>query len=462
MSTPPVVPTIHLRGQTARLDRVFDLVRFVTNHQPLADCLDELPRRLAEVFAADICSIYVLEGEDLVMRANVGFPADALGEVRLAIGQGITGVAVECMRPISVSLAASHASYRHFDSLDEERFPVFLALPILGPRGPLGALVLQRREQQAFDDTAIELAVALTAPIAAVLERASLVEALRAQHRSLPPGRRRVTLSGRTVVRGRAFGRAWALRRPAPDRAAAASASPATESARLALDRAVLQARRALAAHHEGAKERGLDTALFGPLQSILEDARLRERTLAGCDSGHSLAHALVTAGSEAARAATRSGESYALERAHTINDLCEALAALVSDPALTEAPAGAVLVGDRITLYDLLVSGRHQPRALVLGDAVHDATTTTLAQLIGVPTVTGVSNLFRWISDGEMVLVDADHGLVRVNPTRLDIAALRQQQRQAGGERDASQREPIPGVEGEGETIAARVEASR
>ncbi|MBK8481503.1 MAG: GAF domain-containing protein [Proteobacteria bacterium] len=433
MSTPALVPTIHLRGQAAQLDRVFDLVRFVTNHQPLSACLDELPRRLAEVFSADVCSIYILEGEDLVMRANVGFPAAALGEVRLAIGQGITGVAVECMRPISVNLAPQHTSYHHVDGLEEERFPVFLALPILGPRGPVGALVLQRRAQAAFGDTTIELAVALTAPIAAVLERARLVDALRAQHRALPPGRRRVTLSGRTVVRGRAFGRAWALRRPEPARAPGSNPVAASESAALALDRAVAQLRRALTAEGERASKRGLETAVFGPLHSILDDTRLRERILAGCDGRSSLAHALLTAGSEAARAATRAGEDFALERAHTINDLCETLVALVSDASLTETPPGAVLVGDRLTIYDLLISGRRQPSALVLGDAVQEATTATLAQLIGVPTVTGVNDLFRWISDGETLLVDADHGLVRVSPTRLDIAAVRQQRRQDG-----------------------------
>src|SRR5262245_32802408 len=121
-----LVPTIHAHGEATRLDAVLDLVAFTARPRPLSVALDELPRRMAKVFAADVCSIYLLEREDLVMRGNVGFPARALGEVRLLVGQGITGRAIEYMRPISLNAAPEHSSYRHFPGLGEEKFPIFL------------------------------------------------------------------------------------------------------------------------------------------------------------------------------------------------------------------------------------------------------------------------------------------------------------------------------------------------
>ena len=61
------------------------------------------------------------------------------------------------MRPISTDTAEQHAAYKHFAELGEERFPVFLAVPIRGKTGPLGALVVQRREARRSTDADIEL-----------------------------------------------------------------------------------------------------------------------------------------------------------------------------------------------------------------------------------------------------------------------------------------------------------------
>ena len=44
----------------------------------------------------------------------------------------------------------------------------------------------------------------------------------------------------------------------------------------------------------------------------------------------------------------------------------------------------------------------------------------------LGLPVVAGVTELFRWVSDGDRVLVDGDGGSVIVNPSRVDVAAHR------------------------------------
>src|SRR5260221_12571488 len=126
MATPRhAKPTVHERGNR-RLDAVLDFVAFAARPMPLVTLLDEAPRRIASVFTADVCSLYLLEGDghELVMRGNVGFGCEALGQIRLRIGEGITGEAVEYLRPISAETAEQHASFKAFAELDEERFPV--------------------------------------------------------------------------------------------------------------------------------------------------------------------------------------------------------------------------------------------------------------------------------------------------------------------------------------------------
>src|SRR5260370_8276662 len=119
-------PRVHQRGNK-RLDGVLDFVAFTARPMPLHSLLDEAPRRIAALLEADVCSLYLLEGEksELVMRGNVGFSNEAIGQVRLRVGEGITGEAVEYMRPLSSETAAQHTPSKHFTALAETPFPLF-------------------------------------------------------------------------------------------------------------------------------------------------------------------------------------------------------------------------------------------------------------------------------------------------------------------------------------------------
>src|SRR5439155_1763592 len=81
-----------------------------------------------------------------LLRGNNGFNREVLGEIRLKVGQGITGTAVETMRPVTVDDARVTEQFEYFPQLAEERYPAFLAVPLLSGGRPRGALVLQRAQ----------------------------------------------------------------------------------------------------------------------------------------------------------------------------------------------------------------------------------------------------------------------------------------------------------------------------
>ncbi len=430
--SPRLVPTIHAHGDATRLDAVLELVAYSARPRPLSVALDELPRRLAKVFDADVCSIYLLEGETLVMRGNVGFPASALSEIRLGVGHGITGLAVEYMRPISLNAASEHSSYQHFPSLGEEKFPIFLALPIVGTEGPLGALVLQRRTPPAFTSQDVELAAALTSPIAALADRARLVDALHGSKRPSARGARRITLSGRSVVPGRALGVLRAFPRP-ESRSAKDVRGQLSEGAER-LDLAIAQAHRALhLLQKESPAQEAAGMRPLQELQTILEDARLKERALELATRRRDTGAGLLDLGLEAQRTAGNLGNEYAMQRATLIADVCEALSVFVDPSWKPDVPPGAVLVGSQFTAFDLLVSMRLRPAAVVLGEHTGDALSKQLLKSIKVPAVVDVAGLFRWSQVGEIALVDGDHGLVRLNPSRAEVATVRYEKKRHG-----------------------------
>ncbi len=434
-------PRVHGRGNR-RLDGVLDFVAFAARPMPVLTLLDDAPGRIVELLEADVCSLYLVEGRsELVMRANVGFSSDAIGQVRLRVGEGITGEAVEYMRPISTETAEQHAAYKHFAELGEERFPVFLAVPIPGRAGPLGAIVVQRRTR-AFSDHDVELLVLVGGVIAAGSRHAELVgEEGDRRTRNTGSGTRRVTLAGRPIVSGRALGAVAALRRPAGRPGERTSAGSSKEDVRL-LRSAFEAADKSIRELRERARSRGLerDAAFLATYLEILGDMRFRERATELAAAGTGVATALSKVARAVAHAAASvSKDAFLEERARDIEDLCDALTMLATTERRSTLPSKAVLLGDTLTVFDLLVSARSQPTGIVLSERASGPRTRVLLKLMGIPAVADVKGLFRWASDGDVALLDGDHGFLVINPSKSEVASLREHRRARRDGKDAS-----------------------
>ena len=424
-----------------RLEATLEFATFASRPMPLVSLLDEAPRRIAQILRADVCSIYLLEGEgELVMRGNVGFARSALGQIRLAIGQGMTGESVEYMRPVIADAAATHASYKQFDELDETRFPVFLAVPLRGKSGPVGAAVVQRKDGP-FDKSEVELLVLLGALIAAGIRTAELIDAQRERShgphsaRRAGGGTRKVTLTGRPMVPGLALGAVAALRRP-PSRPSSprgvvpqANGDQDVKMLRAAFDVGE-KAIRALLARAEDL-DLGGQAGFLTTYIEILGDARFRQRALALASEGAGMPFALGRVAREVTRAAHQvTRDPFMEDRARDIEDLCDALSMLAASDKRAELPTKAVLVGDALSVFDVLVSSRAHPVAVVLTERSSGPRTRALLELMSVPSIVDVQGLFRWASDGDVALTDADHGLFVINPSKSEIAAVRERAR--------------------------------
>ncbi|MBS2015998.1 MAG: GAF domain-containing protein [Deltaproteobacteria bacterium] len=434
-------PKVHARGNR-RLDAVLDFVAFAAKPMPLVTLLDEAPRRIALIFEADICSLYLVEGDGttLVMRGNVGFTANAIGQVRLQIGEGMTGETVEYLRPVTSDDAMQDAAHKHFDDLGEERFPRFLAIPIRAKAGPLGALVVQRSAAKpAFDDHDVELLAALGAIIAAGIRHAELIDSRRDRpvaSRRAGGGTRKVTLTGRPFVGGRAIGAIAALRRPAA-RPSEARVDDDVREDRRRLRGAFDVADKAIRALADRARamQLGAEAAFLSTYVEILADARFQERADELVADGTGIAHALNRVAREVTRtAASITRDPFLEERARDVEDLCDALVMLAAADKRAELPTKAILVGDGLSVFDLLISARAHPVGVALTDRASGPRTRTLLRLFDVPAVVGVEGLFKWASDGDVALVDADHGLLVINPSKAEVATLREYKRAQEG----------------------------
>lgn len=103
---------------------------------------------VAEVVGVEACSVYLYDknSDDLTLRATVGLNPAAIGQVRLQLGQGVTGTAAKAGKPVAVADVYHDPRFMHERRLAEEPFRSLLAVPIVlfsAERFHLGADKLQ-------------------------------------------------------------------------------------------------------------------------------------------------------------------------------------------------------------------------------------------------------------------------------------------------------------------------------
>jgi phosphotransferase system enzyme I (PtsP) len=370
------------------------LIELASHDGPLETTLSAMCTELAAIAEADITSVYVREADRLVMRGNHGFPSSAIGVTTLAVGEGITGLVAECMRPVSAAHAAAEAAYKHVPGLGEERFPVFAGVPLISGGEVIGVLVMQRTET-AFETDEVTLATALGAPVTLAIERrrAAAIRSAR--------------LAGLAHVGGTVLGHA-----------AVVATTTALAKAPIELDRATTRLRDDL-----GRAMRRLEDADVPAVGAALDrfalalcDQRLRERLVAAADHPAGLR----SVAKDYARAPYRLGVvADAADYANEIEELC----VLLGDPRSLRT--GAIWIADRIGAFIAIAAVARGASALVAGDAVSPAA-IAIARAAKLTTVSDVPGLFGWARPDDLLAVDGDTGTVLVHPAPADIERLR------------------------------------
>ena len=94
-------------------------------------------------FAADVCSIYLMEGHELVLRATVGLLRSSIGQVRMSPSEGLVGLVAERVTPFSVASADKHPRFKYFPQAGEEIYESFLGAPMIAQGRLIGVVVVQ-------------------------------------------------------------------------------------------------------------------------------------------------------------------------------------------------------------------------------------------------------------------------------------------------------------------------------
>jgi len=160
-----------------RLATLFALSREVTGVLDLDELLGRIPRLIARLTPFGVFSVYLLDdtGDTLRIAYAEGYPEEAARAVRLKIGQGTVGTAVQEQRSVLVNDVSADPRYIAVVPGVQST----LVVPLRNKGQVIGALNLLSSDRNAFDDTDEAMLRAFAAPIAQAIINARLFESER-------------------------------------------------------------------------------------------------------------------------------------------------------------------------------------------------------------------------------------------------------------------------------------------
>ena len=156
-----------------------DLLHEIGSRMAAADPLHEVLSRVVDFSVAlvrsDSCFVYVLEGNDLVLRASKNAHRESVDRLSMKVGQGITGWVAEHREPVAISEHAHRdPRFKAFQELPEDRFEAFLSVPILCRGRLVGVINLQHRQTHVYSQRAMRLISTVGFLVGAEIEMARL------------------------------------------------------------------------------------------------------------------------------------------------------------------------------------------------------------------------------------------------------------------------------------------------
>jgi signal transduction protein with GAF and PtsI domain len=147
----------HPISQVALLHRVSNIV---SSELSLDEMLGEIVGLTAQVTECDACLVYLLELEtgEIVLRASQVPHANDLGNLRMKMGEGVTGWVAEHQAVVALpSNAAADVRFKRFQALIEDTYEAFLSVPLVSGGELIGVVNVHHRQEHRHSSEEVAL-----------------------------------------------------------------------------------------------------------------------------------------------------------------------------------------------------------------------------------------------------------------------------------------------------------------
>jgi uroporphyrinogen-III synthase len=157
------------------IDVLHEIGSRIAAADPLHAVLGRVVDFVSSIIPCDSCFMYVLEEDELVLRASKTPHPDVIDRLKLRVGQGITGWVAEHRQPVAVGQNAyKDPRFQTFNELPEDRYEAFLSVPVLSRGKLVGVINLQHRQPHDYSRQDIQLISTMGFLVGAEIEMARL------------------------------------------------------------------------------------------------------------------------------------------------------------------------------------------------------------------------------------------------------------------------------------------------
>jgi GAF domain-containing protein len=167
-----------LRGLREENQTLYSVIRLVSSSLELAPMLQGVVDLATEATGCHACFIYLLEGDRLTIRAASPVFAEAVGNVQMALDEGLTGWVARHRTPEFIrDSAMDDPRMKYIPLLQEESFQSMVAVPILARAGDtIGVIVLHTRAPHEFTEDTLKLLSHIASLTSGAIENAQLYD----------------------------------------------------------------------------------------------------------------------------------------------------------------------------------------------------------------------------------------------------------------------------------------------
>jgi signal transduction protein with GAF and PtsI domain len=138
--------------------------------------------------SADSCFIYLFNRQhnELVLKAASGGKREILGEIKLKLGEGVTGWAAKEKKPVALSSKAyTDPRFKSFTNLAEDRYESFLAVPILSKDEIIGVMNVHNKKEHVYPEEHINVLFTISKYLGSAIQNAIVYEEINQKAKQL-------------------------------------------------------------------------------------------------------------------------------------------------------------------------------------------------------------------------------------------------------------------------------------
>ena len=164
---------------TAATDEVAalrEIVRLGTTARTWDELMQLIVDRSTVAMGTEVCSLYLVDRDrgGLTLAATNGVDRQHIGVARLAMGQGITGIAAETRAPVVSTDLANDPRCAWIRGVDHERFTSILAVPLEVQGQAIGVVNVKTEARRDFSAGEVDRLATIAGLLSGVVERRRL------------------------------------------------------------------------------------------------------------------------------------------------------------------------------------------------------------------------------------------------------------------------------------------------